>query len=150
ARTATRTRSCPAAGPVEPHKRRWTVPAGSTLATRLPGPSIDPDPARTYKPDHLALSASGASFSAAPILSQLSPSVSRSFTTCAASFSRSLSVVPPLLAGLGCALPPVVADTRPLPWPVAAVWAGLAARGLRGAGLASVPLGSGGSTARTT
>jgi hypothetical protein len=23
------------------------------LATRLPGPSIDPDPARTYKPDHL-------------------------------------------------------------------------------------------------
>ena len=46
----------PSGRPVEPHKRRWTVPAGSTLATRPPGPSIDPDPARTYKPDHLATS----------------------------------------------------------------------------------------------
>jgi hypothetical protein len=29
------------------------VPVGSTLPTRAPGPSIDPDHARTYKTDHL-------------------------------------------------------------------------------------------------
>jgi len=53
ARTGTRIRSCPAAGPAEPRRRPWTVPVGSTLPTRAPGPSIDPDHARTYKTDHL-------------------------------------------------------------------------------------------------
>src|SRR6266516_3106899 len=55
AATATRTRSCPVAGPAAHPKRHWTAPAGCTSPTRAPGPSSDPDHARTYKPDHLVL-----------------------------------------------------------------------------------------------
>jgi hypothetical protein len=41
------------AGPAARRRRPWTAPAGSTSPTRAPGLSSDPNPARTYKPDHL-------------------------------------------------------------------------------------------------
>ena len=42
----------PSAGTAAPRRRPWTAPAGSTSPTPAPGPSSDPDHARTYKPDH--------------------------------------------------------------------------------------------------
>jgi hypothetical protein len=42
----------PSGRPSGTPRRPWTVPAGSTWPTPAPGPSSNPDHARTYKPDH--------------------------------------------------------------------------------------------------
>ena len=42
----------PSGRPSGTPRRPWTAPADCTSPTPAPGPSSDPDHARTYKPDH--------------------------------------------------------------------------------------------------